>query len=87
MKIKKNYVLRKVANDFIVVPIGDEIEKFNGMLTLNEPAALLWNCLKEGADEEKLVLVLTANYDVSEAIARRDIQAFIKNLIDADMME
>ena len=42
MKIKENFILRKIAGDDVVVPIGENIADFNGAITLNETAALLW---------------------------------------------
>jgi hypothetical protein len=36
MKIKNNYVLRTVANEHIVVPIGTEAVNFNGVLSLKQ---------------------------------------------------
>ena len=42
MKIKENYMLRKVADCYVVVPIGEAVAEFNGMINLNEVGAFLW---------------------------------------------
>ena len=65
MKIRDNFLLRQVADTWVVMPIGQEMLDFNGMLTLNETGALLWQKLQEGADLDGLVAALTAEYDVS----------------------
>lgn len=83
MKIKENFLLRQVADTWIVMPIGEEMLDFNGMLSLNETGALLWQKLKEGGNVDALVNALMAEYNVSEAEAREDAEAFCKKLIDA----
>ena len=54
MKLKKNFLLRQVADTWVVMPIGQEMLDFNGMLTLNETGALLWQTLEKGGDREAL---------------------------------
>ena len=87
MKLKKDFVLRQVADAWVVVPVGQAMLDFNGMLTLNESGAFLWNALEKGADQEALVRTLTAEYDVPESVAREDIAEFLAKLEKAGCME
>ncbi len=36
MKIKEDFLLRKVADCYVVVPVGNATVDFNGMMNLNE---------------------------------------------------
>ena len=36
MKIKKDFILRKVADSYVVVPVGKLTLDFNGIINLNE---------------------------------------------------
>lgn len=87
MKLKENFLLRQVADTWVVMPIGQEMLDFNGMLTLNETGAFLWQKLQEGADLEGLVAALTAEYDVSAEEARADAEAFCQKLLDTGCAE
>ena len=60
MKLKEDFLLRQVADTWVVMPVGQSMMDFNGMLTLNETGALLWRALGEGADLDGLVAALTA---------------------------
>ena len=80
MKIKSDFVLRKVAGANVVLPLGAATVDFNGLLKLNESSVLLWKALEKGCDKDALVTVLTAEYDVDAAIARADIETFIARL-------
>lgn len=87
MKLKKDYVLRQVADTWTVLPLGDAAVDFNGMLTLNSSGAMLWNVLEQGGGEQELVDALTAEYDVSAERAAVDIQKFLDVLRRAGCIE
>ena len=80
MKIKENFVLRQVADIWMVMPLGEENEKLNGMLTLSESGMILWKALEQGCDLDALAAALTAEYDVSEEKARADAAKFAEKL-------
>lgn len=87
MKLKENFLLRQVADIWVVVPVGQDMLDFNGMINLNETGALLWRKLESGADLVTLTEALTAEYDVSQEEARADAQAFCRKLIEAGCAE
>lgn len=78
MKIKDGYLLKEVAGSHIVVPVGDL--NFEGLINLNETGALLWGKIEKGCTREELVSALVAEYEVDEAIASKDVDAFIEIL-------
>ena len=45
MKIKDNFILRKVADSYVVVPVGKLTLDFNGIINLNETGAFLFELL------------------------------------------
>ena len=87
MKIKENLVLRQVADTWTVLPLGKDIINFDGMLTLNETGAMLWQLLEKGAEKADLVAAMTAEYDVSEEDAAMDIDVYIEKLTHAGCLE
>ncbi len=89
MKTKKGFMLRNVAGRDIVVPIGQASVDFNGVINLNESGAFLWKELAKGCTYDELLNALLREYDVSEDIASRDIDAFLDvarkaNVLDED---
>lgn len=66
MKLKKDFIFRKIAGDNVVVPIGQQISEFNGLIKLNNSGAFLWNILKEGSSKEELVDKLQEEYEVDQ---------------------
>ena len=87
MKIKNDFILRKVADSYVVVPVGKMTLNFNGIINLNETGAFLFGELQKGADREELIEKLLAEYDVTPEKAANDIDIFIQKAKDADVLE
>lgn len=87
MKIKKDFVLRKVADSYVVVPVNKLTLDFNGIITLNETGAFLFERMQKGTSREDLIDALLAEYEVSPDKAAADIDIFIQKVKDADVLE
>ena len=87
MKISENFVLRQVADTWVVLSVGQASVDFNGMLTLNESGAILWQALEKGGDHEALADALLAEYEVDRATALADVDDFLKKLKDAGIVK
>ena len=86
MKIKNEFILREVAGFFLVVPLGAKAS-FQGMMRLNGTGKLLWECLKEGADEEALVASLCEAYEVNKETAEKDVAELVSHLRKIEVLE
>ena len=87
MKIKSNFILRKVADSYVVVPVGKLTLDFNGIINLNETGAFLFGLLQEGAEKEELLRKMLEEYDVTPEKAAADIDVFLKKAEEADVLE
>lgn len=87
MRMKNDFVLRKISDTTVLVPVGKSAVDFNGMIKLNDTGAYLFNLLQNGADEKTLVEKLVADYEVSREQAENDVSSFIKKLRDAGLIE
>ena len=76
LKLDKEYVLRQIGDDYIIVPVGKTALSFNGMITVNETGAFLWEQLVEGTSKEELLRNLIETYEVTQEEAERDIDEF-----------
>ena len=86
MKIEENYMLRKVADCYVVVPIGAAVAEFNGMINLNEVGAFLWRQLESDTTPEAVVAAVLEEYEVDEAVAKADVDKFVKELQEAGLI-
>lgn len=86
MKLKKGFVLREVAGETVVVPVNAELN-FNGMITLNETAKVLWNILENETTEDALVKAILGEFNIDEATAQNDVALFVQKLKGLDFLE
>ena len=87
MKIKAGFVLRKVGEKVLVVPIGDRTKTFNGMIILNDMAKFFWDNLQENIELDDLVKIVCDNFEVSEEVAKTDLIEFTEKLEKAGILE
>lgn len=87
MKIKDGFILKEIADSYIVVPLRERIDDFSAVINLNETSALIWKCLEKGATKEELVDKLMSKYDVDKPLAESDVDKFIEKLKEANLLE
>lgn len=86
MKIKENYMLRKVADTYVVVPIGNAVAEFNGMINLNSVGAFLWQQFETETDFDTVLNAMLNEYEVDKATAKADLEMFIKELEESGLL-
>lgn len=87
MKIKEGFLLREVAGNIIVVPVGEETVDFNGIITINETGKFLWELLSEEIEKECLLEKFIEEYNIPVEEAKEDIREFIQTLLDNGIIE
>ena len=86
MKITREYILREIAGDYIIIPTGKTVFDFNGLITLNEVGVSLWKMLQNEVTFDDLLQGILDEYDVEPAVAREDIQEFLDQLVSGGIM-
>ena len=86
MKINQDIIMRDVAGEKVVVPVGAAAE-LNALITLNGTAAFMWECLQEERTPEEVRQMVLEAYDVDAEIAQRDVEAFLGALRQLKMLE
>ena len=86
MKVDKEFILREIAGEYVIIPTGNTVLSFNGLISVNEVGAFLWNMLQKDVTVDELVTGVLEEYDVDEETAREDIQAFLDVLVEGDIL-
>ena len=87
MKIKKDCVLRQVAQTWMVLPVAEQCAQLDGVLNLTESGAMLWKLLEQGCEMSALVDALTGEYDVSPEKALADATKFTEKLMQLGCLD
>lgn len=82
MKISSNYVIREIAGDYIIVPIGQAIFDFQGLITVNEIGAFIWKLLQENdLTLNEIETAIKDEYEVESSVVKKDVIDFLNQLI------
>ena len=82
MKIADGFVLKKVADSFVVVPVGENVVDFTAMITINETGEFIWQHMLEDTDIDSVVDAMCSEYDVDRDTAAADVTNFVNILKD-----
>ena len=80
MRLNSNFILRNIAENWVVVPVGAASLDFQGIIHLNPTALELWKALEKGATQTDLVGLLISSYGVTPEEAQQDVEAFLNKL-------
>lgn len=88
MKIKKEFVVREVADNIVMVPTGKLMNEYSKMFKLNSVSKFIVELLqKNDIDEKEIVKKILEEYEVDEEKAMEDTKKFIQELRKNDMLE
>ena len=86
MKLKKKLILRTIAGDNLLVPIGEAVNVFNGVFTISPSAAVVYQALLDGLDEDEILGRVLNEFEVDEETAKKDIEEFLDQLREFDII-
>lgn len=88
MKFKDSFVLRRVADENLLVEDGNSTIQLGRIISLNESAVLLYESLKgKSFSLEDAAALLTNTYDVEKSVALADASELLENLKKAGVVE
>lgn len=86
MKLTCEFILREVAGETILVPVGSTALKFNGIITLDPVGAAIWKGLEAGKDREAILEEILENFEVELKVASEDLDAFLQQLREKEFL-
>ena len=78
MKLKEGVIFTKVAEETIVVTVGEAANAFRGMIKLNSTGAFIAENMLENTSKEELVALLRKEYDVDEETAAESVESIVE---------
>ena len=77
MRVSNEMLLREIAGEYILIPIGQTALRVHGMIRLSESGLLLWKKLQNGTTEEEMVNSILEEYIIDRETAIKEVRAFI----------
>ncbi len=88
MKLKYNFVTNKVADMVVAVAVGEDVQKFDGFIKMNDTGAYIFNMLKNDVTEDEITAAMEKEYEgVTSEELRKTVSEFIGRLKESDVIE
>ncbi len=81
MKKLNEYVLREMADEYILIPVGSSADQFNGIMTLTETAVFIYEHIEDAESFEKLIDMIVNEYEIDRETASQDAEFFINQML------
>lgn len=73
-------VSRKTGNEYVLVPVTNNIADMDSVYTLNETGAFIWEQINGKRSVEDIIVALTNEYETDALNAEKDVLSFISDL-------
>ena len=87
MKLGGEFVVRRIMDDIVAVPVGQTALRLHGMIMLNDVSKVIWELLEQGTDQDSIVAAITDAFAVEADEARADILEFCDKLRQLQLLE
>ncbi len=87
MKVNDNFVMREIAGESILVPVGDQTKITDGMIILNPVATVIWRALREKPEYEAVLKAVIDEFEIEETQARKDLDEFLNQMQEAGLLK
>lgn len=74
-------MLRGIAGEFVLIPVGDGAEQLNGMLSLNETFKYIWDQFEQPHTIKEVVLKTKNDFDDVNDQIEYDICRFVEECL------
>lgn len=75
-------VTRKTGNEYVLVPVTDNIADMDSVYTLNETGAFIWEQIDGKKSTEEIISAMTEEYEIDKDTATEDVLQFITKMND-----
>ncbi|MCE5346880.1 MAG: PqqD family protein [Bacteroidales bacterium] len=73
-------VTRKTGNEYVLVPVTNNIADMNSVYTLNETGAFVWEQINGKRCVREIIDALTEEYDIDNKTAEADVLSLIEDM-------
>jgi len=73
-------VTRKTGNEYVLVPVTNNIADMHSVYTLNETGAFIWEHIDGERSVEEIIAAVTEEYEIDNKSASEDVFSFIDDM-------
>jgi len=75
-------IARRTGDEYVLVPVTNNIADMTSMYTLNETGAFIWDLIDGERSVDQIAAAMVAEYDIDAAMALSDVETYLADLRD-----
>ena len=87
MKARGGFILRTLAGEYVLTPVGEQMKSFDGVAVMNGLAAFIWEKLQGDVSRQELISAILDEFDIDEETCARDLDAVLEKMRDMGVIE
>jgi hypothetical protein len=87
MKLKDGVIFTQVADETIVVTVGEAAQAYKGMIKLNSTGAFIAQRMLQETTREELVAALRQEYEVDEETAMEAVESIVAKFASVELIK
>lgn len=80
-QINSDFILREIAGEYVIIPVGENNVFSNIMMAPNNTAVFLWKAFEQPSTIDDVIMKGLQEYDTTEDIIRKSIKKFINECL------
>lgn len=86
-RINPDFILREIAGEYTIIPIGGDNVFSNAVMAPNGTAVFLWEAFQQPSTIQDVVVEAMQKYDVTEEQIYKSISNFVKQSLEFKVLE
>ena len=86
-QVSQDFILRKIAGEYAIVPVGGDNVFSNAVMAPNETAVFLWETFQQPSTIQDVVVEAMQKYDATEEQIYNSISNFVKQSLEFKVLE
>lgn len=80
MKKTEGYLIKKLENEYVLLPFGKKAEEVNEAISLSETAGFMYLHAEEADSIDELAEIVSREYEVEKSVVYEDVETVVKTL-------
>lgn len=86
MKKTEGYRIRKLEDEYVILPFGKRAEKVNEVISLSETAGFMYLHAEEADSVDELVELVSREYGVDKTVVYEDVVSVVRILKEKGLL-
>lgn len=87
MRVKEEFIIRNIAGQDVIVAIGKEAMKYNGLLTVSPTGKFILDHYKDAKDITDLIQMVLNEFEIDSETVTKDVIGFTKTMLEQGFIE